>query len=70
MRNELLKNIISSKEKELKKLKDNFENAKPDDFFNEWTKVFTEAYIKYKQYNIDTLKERCNRYKKKYDLKE
>jgi hypothetical protein len=77
MKNELLKNIICSKEeeirekeKELKELKDNFENAKPDDFFNEWTKVFTEAYIKYKQYDIDTLKERCNRYKKKYNLEE
>ena len=77
MKNEILKNKICSKEEEirekektLKNLKDNFEHVKPEYFFNEWTKVFTEAYIKYKQYDIDTLKERSNRYKKKYNLEE
>lgn len=63
MRNELLKLIIRSKEaeirekeKELKRIKDLVEHSKPSDYFSEFAKVFTEAYINYKQYEIDILK--------------
>lgn len=47
---------IREKEKELKKLKDLVEHSKPSDYFSEFAKVFTEAYINYKQYEIDILK--------------
>ena len=77
MKNELLKNIISSKEeeirekeKELKRLKDLVEHAKPEDYFSEFTKVFTEAYIKYKQYEIDILKKEYNLEDNKMKLSE
>lgn len=67
MKNKMLENIICSKEeeirekeKELKRLKELVEHAKPEDYFSEFTKVFTEAYIKYKQYNIDLLKKKYN----------
>ncbi len=77
MKNEILKNKICSKEEEirekektLKNLKDNFEHVKSEDFPNKWIKDFIEAYINYKQFEIDTLKEECDRYKKEYNLEE
>lgn len=84
MKNELLKNIICSKEeeirekeKELKIIKDNLKIAKTGNYLMEYTKGeikacidFTEEYIKYKRNNIKTLKEMCNRYKGKYNLEE
>lgn len=77
MKNELLNNIICSKEEEirekektLKNLKDNFEHVKSEDFPNKWIKDFIEAYINYKQFEIDKLKEECDRYKKEYNLEE
>ena len=73
MKNEILKNKICSKEEEirekekiLKNLKDNFEHVKSEDFPNKWIKDFIEAYINYKQFEIDKLKEECDRYKKEY----
>lgn len=84
MRNELLKNIICSKEeeirekeKELKIIKDNLKIAKTGNYLIEYTKgeiiasiEFTEELIKCKQNEINTLKEMCNRYKGKYNLEE
>ena len=84
MKNELLKNIISSKEeeirekeKELKIIKDNLKMAKTGNYLIEYTKgeiiasiEFTEELIKCKQNEINTLKEMCNRYKGKYNLEE
>ena len=76
MKNEILKNKICSKEEEirekekiLKNLKDNFEHVKSEDFPNKWIKDFIEAYINYKQFEIDKLKEECDRYKKEYKMK-
>lgn len=82
MKNELLNNIICSKEeeirekeKELKNIKYNLECAKTGEFLigNEKDEIkasidFTEEYIKCKQNDINTLKEMCNRYKKEYNL--
>lgn len=84
MKNKLLKNMILSKEeeireieKELKIIKDNLKHAKAGDFLIEYTKeeikasiAFTEEYIKYKRNEINTLKEMCNRYKKEYNLED
>ena len=84
MKNELLNNIICSKEeeirekeKELKIIKSNLKIAKTGNYFMEYTKgeakasiAFTEEYIKCKQKEINTLKEMCNRYKKEYNLEE
>lgn len=84
MKNELLKNIICSKEeeirekeKELKIIKDNLKIAKTGNYLIEYTKgeiiatiEFTEELIKCKQNEINTLKEMCNRYKGKYNLEE
>lgn len=84
MKNELLNNIICSKEeeirekeKELKIIKSNLKIAKTGNYFMEYTKgeakasiAFTEEYIKCKQKEINTLKEMCNRYKKEYNLED
>lgn len=84
MKNELLNNIICSKEeeirekeKELKIIKSNLKIAKTGNYFMEYTKgeakasiAFTEEYIKCKQREINTLKEMCNRYKTEYNLEE
>lgn len=84
MKNELLNNIICSKEeeirekeKELKIIKDNLKIAKTGNYLIEYTKgeiiaaiEFTEELIKCKQRDIKTLKEMCNRYKAKYNLEE
>lgn len=84
MKNELLNNIICSKEaeirekeKELKIIKSNLKIAKTGNYLMEYTKgeikasiAFTEEYIKYKQNDINTLKEMCNRYKKEYNLED
>ncbi len=84
MKNELLKNIICSKEeeirekeKELEKIKSSLKFAKTNNYLREYTKGevkacidFTEEYIKCKQNDINTLKEMCNRYKKEYNLEE
>lgn len=84
MKNELLNNIICSKEeeireieKELKILKDNLKHAKASDSLIEYTKeeievsiAFTEEYIKIKNEVIKVLNELCNKYKKEYKLEE
>lgn len=84
MKNELLKNIICSKEeeirekeKELKNIKYNLKCAKTGEFLMGYTKEeikasidFTEEIIKCNQNDINTLKEICNRYKKEYNLEE
>ena len=84
MKNELLNNIICSKEaeirekeKEIKRIKYNLKCAKTGDFLIEYTKdeikasiEFTEELVKCKQRDINTLKELCNKYKKKYILEE
>lgn len=84
MKNELLNNIICSKEeeirekeKELKIIKDNLKIAKTGNYLIEYTKgeiiasiEFTEELIKCKQRDINTLKELCDRYKKEYNLEE
>lgn len=84
MKNELLNNMIQSKEaeirekeEEIKNIKYNLKCAKTSEFLIGYTKeeikasiAFTEEYIKYKQNEINTLKEMCNRYKKEYNLEE
>ena len=84
MRSELLKNMICSKEeeirekeKELKIIKDNLKIGKTGNYLMEYTKGeikacidFTEELIKCNQRDINTLKELCNRYKKEYNLEE
>lgn len=84
MKNELLKNIISSKEeeirekeKELKKFESSLEFAKTGNHLMRYSKdeikasiAFTEEIIKCKQKEIKILKELCNKYKKEYNLEE
>ena len=84
MKNKLLKNMILSKEeeireikKELKIIKDNLKHAKASDFLIEYTKeeievsiAFTEEYIKIKNEVIKVLNELCNKYKREYNLED
>ena len=84
MKNELLKNIICSKEeelrekeKELKNIKYNLMCVKKDGLLMGYTIeeikasiAFTEEYIKFIQEEIIVLKNMCDRYKKKYNLEE
>ena len=84
MKNELLKNIIHNKEeeisvkqKELGIIKYGLMNSKTSEYLNKYTKEeikamndFTDEYLECKQRDINTLKELCNKYKKKYILEE
>ena len=85
MKNELLKNMISSKEEEIREKKKELKNIKhnlmcaetSDEFLMAQTREeievcvdFTEEIIKIKSKEIKELKEICDRYKKEYNLEE
>ena len=85
MKNELLKNMIQSKEEEIREKKKELKNIKhnlmcaetSDEFLMAQTREeievcvdFTEEIIKIKSKEIKELKEICNRYKKEYNLEE